>query len=196
MQDRRLDRRRRFCESGIALFGTVGYAATSVAAVCKHASLSSRQFYEEFADREGLLREVYDHAEDDAAVAVESAVLGGFDGGGRLDEVLDAGVSAFVNYFAADPRLTRICFVEVVGVSEAFERHRADRRTRWGTLLSAVSSTGIERGLIQQQTDQILWTGFIGAVNAIVVEQSESPDLTSADTLRAIGTLLHRGVLG
>ncbi|MGB3303341.1 TetR/AcrR family transcriptional regulator [Gordonia sp. (in: high G+C Gram-positive bacteria)] len=196
IEDRRLDRRRRFCESGLALFGTAGFAATSVATVCKHASLSSRQFYVEFDDRESLLRTIYDQIEDAASTKVEAAVTAAFEAGGNLDEVLDAGISVFVEHFAADPRRTRLCFVEVVGVSAEFERYRAERRTRWADLLSAVASIGIDRGLITEPADPLLWTGFIGAVNTITVAQSNSPELTSDDTLRAMRTLLHRGVLG
>ncbi len=196
MQDRRRDRRRRFCESGIELFGTRGYAATSVAAVCKHAALSSRQFYEEFEDREHLLRTIYDEAEDAASAAVVQAVGEAFPVASSIDTVLEAGIAAFVDRFSTDPRLTRICFVEAVGVSPAFERHRAQRRVRWGESLAGIASAGIERGLISAGSDPLLWTGFIGAVNAVIVEQVNSDVLTANDTLRVMRALLRHGVLG
>lgn len=196
MQDRRRDRRRRFCESGVELFGTQGYAATSVAAVCKHASLSSRQFYEEFDDREHLLRTVYDDAEDAASAAVIEAVGVALPVATTIEEVLEAGIEAFVAHFSDDPRLTRICFIEAVGVSPAFEEHRSQRRERWGQSLNAIADAGVERGLLESGTDPLLWTGFIGAVNAVIVAQVNSAELTSADTLRVMRALLRPGVLG
>ena len=196
IQDRRRDRRRRFCESAVELFGTRGYAATSVATVCKHASLSSRQFYEEFDDREHLLRTVYDDAEDAASAAVVEAVGEALPVATGIDTVLEAGIRAFVDYFSADARLTRICFVEAVGVSPAFEELRAARRSRWGDSLAEIAAAGIERGLISNGTDPLLWTGFIGAVNAVIVAQVNSDELTPDDTLRAMRALLRHGVLG
>jgi len=196
MQDRRRERRRRFLDSAIELFGTQGYAVTSVAAVCRHAVLSSRQFYEEFNDREHLLRTVYDQTEDAASAAVVAAVQAAFTDDSSLDAVLDAGVGAFIDYFSADPRLTRICFIEAVGVSPEFEEHRATRRSQWGESLAAIADTGIERGVLSGGVDALLWTGFIGAVNAVIVEQMNSPDLTAEDTLRVMRAMLRRGVLG
>ncbi|EGD55270.1 TetR/AcrR family transcriptional regulator [Gordonia neofelifaecis] len=196
MRDRRRDRRRRFCDSAIALFGADGYAATSVSAVCKHAALSSRQFYEEFGDREHLLRTVYDETEDAASGSVIEAVTRSFERATAIEAVFDAGIRAFVEFFDADPRLTRICFVEAVGVSPAFEEHRAERRARWGASLDAITATGVERGLLADRPDALLWTGFIGAVNAVIVEQVRSADLTTEDTLRVMRTLLRPGVLG
>ncbi|KJR00283.1 TetR/AcrR family transcriptional regulator [Gordonia sihwensis] len=196
MHDRRRDRRRRFCDSAIALFGTDGYAATSVSAVCRHAALSSRQFYEEFGDREHLLRTVYDETEDAASTAVIEAVERSLETAAEIEAVFDAGIRAFVEFFGADPRLTRICFVEAVGVSAEFEEHRAEHRTRWGASLDAISAAGAERGLLTARPDPLLWTGFIGAVNAVIVEQVRSADLTTEDTLRVMRTLLRPGVLG
>ena len=46
-------------EAGLELFGTVGYASTSVRAVSAAASLNSRYFYESFSSREDLLYSVY-----------------------------------------------------------------------------------------------------------------------------------------
>lgn len=196
MEDRRRDRHRRFCDSAVELFGTQGYAATSVAAVCKQAALSSRQFYEEFDDREHLLRTVYDAAEDAANTTVLGAVGAALTVATSIDEVLESGIKAFIDYFSTDPRLTRICFVEAIGVSPAFEEHRVQRRIRWSESLSGIASAGVERGLLSRSTDPLLWTGFIGAVNAVIVAQVNSEDLTPDDTLRVMRTLLRHGVLG
>ncbi len=46
-------------EAGLDLFGTIGYARTSVRAVSAAASLNSRYFYESFSSREDLLYAVY-----------------------------------------------------------------------------------------------------------------------------------------
>ena len=60
IEERQAERRDRLIEAGIELFGTQGYAATSVKAICTEAGLTERYFYETFNDREDLLSEVYD----------------------------------------------------------------------------------------------------------------------------------------
>src|SRR6516162_11210681 len=56
---RQADRRERLMEAGLELFGTLGYARTSVRAVSAAASLNSRYFYESYRSREDLLYAVY-----------------------------------------------------------------------------------------------------------------------------------------
>ena len=46
-------------EAGLELFGTLGYARTSVRAISAAASLNSRYFYESYRSREDLLYAVY-----------------------------------------------------------------------------------------------------------------------------------------
>ena len=47
-------RRERIIAAGIELFGTVGYRAATVGAVCETAGLNKRYFYESFATLEDL----------------------------------------------------------------------------------------------------------------------------------------------
>src|SRR5690349_17857471 len=52
---RRAERHERLMEAGLELFGSEGYAATSIERLCATASVSTRNFYEEFPGREALL---------------------------------------------------------------------------------------------------------------------------------------------
>lgn len=53
--ERRAQTRERLLEAGLELFGTQGYADTSIRAVSTAASMNSRYFYESFSSREDLL---------------------------------------------------------------------------------------------------------------------------------------------
>jgi AcrR family transcriptional regulator len=46
--------------AGLQVFGTYGYANTSISDVCRAAGVTTRHFYEEFASREALLIATYD----------------------------------------------------------------------------------------------------------------------------------------
>src|SRR5271167_4968356 len=72
-QERRAQRRERLLEAGLELFGTAGYAGSSIRAVSAAASLNSRYFYESFSDREDLLYHVYKCIVSEVAAAVVEA---------------------------------------------------------------------------------------------------------------------------
>src|SRR5687767_13409420 len=55
LAERRSERRDAMLAAGLELFGTKGYAATTVEEVCRRAYVSSRNFYEEFENRLDLL---------------------------------------------------------------------------------------------------------------------------------------------
>ncbi len=196
VDDRRRERRARFLDSALQLFGTQGFAATSIPAVCKHAALSSRQFYEAFTDREDLLRALYDEIQDATMATVSDAVVAALDRQGTLDEVLDAGVIAFVTYYNDEPERIRISFVEVIGVSPAFEAYRRERRLQWASLLGAVSDRGAHQGLELASTDPLVWSAYLGAVNAAIVENAENPETSVDDVIRVMRRMLRPGVLG
>lgn len=195
MTDRRRERRERFLAAAVELFGTIGYAGTSVPQVCRAAGLSTRQFYQEFSDREDLLRTLYDQNQDRAMAAVATAVLERVATEDDLDTVLDAGVRAFVEAFD-DPRQARITFVEVVAVSPAFEEYRHARRARWGELLQTALQAGAERGLDVDTATPLQWTAYIGAVNSVIVERTLDPTIGPEQIVATMRTLLRPGLLG
>lgn len=195
-QTRRAERRRRMLDAALEEFGTNGYAATSVAAVCRRSGLSSRQFYEVFDNRESLLRTLYDEiqrAAQEHVLAVVSAARA-HDGGPAA--FVDAGVAGFLDYYERDPRLVRVCFIEVIGVSAEFERHRNDARRRWAQRLAGLADAVAEQGLVPRRDYVLDWLVFLGAVNAAVVERTIDPAI-GIDSLRAVLTrMITPGVLG
>ena len=58
-EERKAERRERFLEAGLELFGTVGIRGAKVRALCKEAGLTERYFYESFEDTDALFIEVY-----------------------------------------------------------------------------------------------------------------------------------------
>src|ERR1700676_2886142 len=71
--ERRAQRRDRLLQAGLEVFGTNGYAASSIRAICAEASLNSRYFYESFSGREELLYHVYTDIVHEIASAVLTA---------------------------------------------------------------------------------------------------------------------------
>jgi AcrR family transcriptional regulator len=121
LQERRTERRERLLDVGLQLFGTRGYAQTTIEQICAAARLNPRYFYEEFETREALLGAVYERHVRAVAERVRSAI----EAAPRDPRVrLEIGLRAFLDGSLADERAARINYFEVVGVSPELERLR------------------------------------------------------------------------
>ena len=98
--ERREIRRRQLIDAGIERFGTDGYAATSVKAICDEAGLTERYFYENFRDREALLKAVYEILIRDATSAVLEKMN---EVDGDADAMLKAGLATFLTVDDSEP---------------------------------------------------------------------------------------------
>lgn len=129
--ERRAQRRERLLEAGLELFGTEGYADSSIRAVCAVASLNSRYFYESFTGREDLLYHVYKRVVREVAAVVLDATARE----STIEGQAEAGLRASWTFLAQDPRKARVISIEVVGVSERLERLRRENRHAFAEIL-------------------------------------------------------------
>ncbi|TDE18764.1 TetR/AcrR family transcriptional regulator [Actinomadura sp. 6K520] len=165
-EERRADRRERLLAAGLELFGTRGYAATSIERLCGTASVSTRNFYEEFSGREELLAALHRDINERASAALATAYAGTADA--DLPTRVERAVRAFVTVTASDPRWARIAFVEVIGVSAGLEQHRLRWRSRWEDTLVAMAREAVDRGEAADRDYRLTMIAVIGAVNNLV----------------------------
>lgn len=165
-EERRAERRERLLAAGLELFGTRGYAATSIERLCATANVSTRNFYEEFSGREELLTTLHSTINERAAQALAAAYAEAADA--DLRARVGRAVHAFVTVTASDPRWARIAFVEVIGVSAGLERHRFRWRARWEDALIAMVREAVDRGEAIDRDYRLTMIAIIGAVNNLV----------------------------
>ncbi|MGC2999091.1 TetR/AcrR family transcriptional regulator [Streptomyces sp. G35A] len=170
-EERRAERRRRFLDAALELFGAApGYRSTTVAALSEAAGLSTRQFYEEFRSLEDVLAALHLQVNDWAETAVRTAAAG------TADAPLPDHAAAIFRAYAADvthdPRRIRITFVEIVGVSPRLEEQRLARRARWIDLICAEARAAAARGEAAPRDYRLAATGFIGSVNGLLHDWS------------------------
>ncbi|MEC3978697.1 TetR/AcrR family transcriptional regulator [Amycolatopsis sp. H20-H5] len=168
--DRRAERRERLLAAGLELFGNDGYAATSIEKLCATATVSTRNFYEEFASREALLVALHDEVIERAVGAVAAAFADAADA--VLAPRIELAVRAYITTTAKDPRWARLSYVEIIGVSDAVERHRLDWRARWVALLEAEAARAVARGEAPERDFHLGCVALIGAVNELVYHWS------------------------
>ena len=138
--ERSAQRRERLLEAGLELFGTAGYAGSSIRAVSAAASLNSRYFYESFKSREDLLYHVYQRAVGELAAAVIEATVAAE----TVEDQAREGLRASWLILTTDRRKARVIALEVVGVSERLERLRRENRHAFADILvrNAMSIAG------------------------------------------------------
>lgn len=170
-QERQAERRRRFLDAALQLFGdTPGFRNTTVAALSEAAGLSTRQFYEEFRTLEDVLAALHLQVNEWAEQAVVAAVA-------EADTLpLPERAAAIFRAYAAnvtgDPRRIRITFVEIIGVSPRMEEQRLARRAGWVELVCAEAGAAVARGEAAPRDYRLPATAFIGAVNGLLHDWS------------------------
>jgi AcrR family transcriptional regulator len=175
---RRDDRRTRLVDAAVEIFGTTGYRSATVERICAAAGLTKRYFYESFESSEALLLAAYMHAIDTlhtsmltgAATAYEAATSAGPDAAGRppsaaaLDAMVQGALEALFGTIDTDPRLARIAFFEILGVSAAVdEAYRTAIERFAGTVRMLAEPAFRDSDLSGDERDAIA-DGVIGAV--------------------------------
>ncbi|MCW8380404.1 TetR/AcrR family transcriptional regulator [Streptomyces justiciae] len=170
-EERQAERRRRFLDAALQLFGdTPGYRNTTVAALSEAAGLSTRQFYEEFRTLEDVLAALHLQVNGWAEEAVLTAVADAE--ALPLAERVAAIFRAYAANVTGDARRIRITFVEIIGVSPRLEEQRLARRARWVELVCAEAGAAVARGEAVPRDYRLPATAFIGAVNGLLHDWS------------------------
>jgi AcrR family transcriptional regulator len=165
-EERRAQRRERFLDAGLELFGTLGYANTSIRAICLAASMNQRYFYESFSTREDLLFHVYQRIVGEILADAVKATA-------RVETIEDqarAGLRAGWTILTEDRRKARVVALEIVGVSERLERLRRDTRHALADL-TAQNALTLAGADVQPYLDPVLTArSLIGAVVEVLVD--------------------------
>jgi AcrR family transcriptional regulator len=153
---RQAERRERLMEAGLELFGTLGYAHTSVRAVSTAASLNSRYFYESFTSREDLLYSVYQRIVGDIFTRAAEATAAEK----TIEAQARATLRAAWTAVTEDRRKARIVALEVVGVSERLERLRQETRQALAQF-TADNALSVAASGVRLRLDPVLTARFL-----------------------------------
>lgn len=133
--DRDGARRQRLLEAALQLYGTLGFRATSIQALCHESGVSSRSFYELFPARgassaqealsaqESLLEQLYTILNEEITEALATLTIPA--NASLLDTTVHV-VSAALMPMLGDERKARVLEVEAVGVNDSLETRRRE----------------------------------------------------------------------
>ncbi|MBJ8346573.1 TetR/AcrR family transcriptional regulator [Antrihabitans sp. YC2-6] len=159
-QQRQDERRTKLIEAAYELFGTIGYRSSTVEKICATAGLTKRYFYESFDSSESLLVATYVYTTD----RLRERAVSGTASATTLDDALHHMLGGFFGAIADDPRLARITFFEILGVSPEVDRtYRRVTETFVDTLIAMI---GPSLGSTTVPDDQlrVIASGLAGAL--------------------------------
>lgn len=164
--ERRAERRSRLLEAALDAFGTRGYRAVSIEQLCAEAGISTRNFYEEFANRETLLIALHDDLNARALEAVVAAISE-LDPGDIEGRAL-AGVRAYFSVMTSDRRWARIALIETVGVSPEAEAARQAAIERFAAMLEFEAARWRDLGVIPDRDFRLSAIAIVGAIYGLI----------------------------
>lgn len=176
-EDRSDERRRKLLAAGLELFGTQGYAATSVKALCTQAGLTERYFYESFRNREDIFMVVAGRSA--AGLARQLAPLMQRPPENVQDQVRD-GLQIVFQWFRDDPRRARVQLIEPLTIGPQMTEMYRQVTGGFILMLRDMAVKWFGPALQAQQLDaQLLSTAMVGAVvemtKAWVLEDCPQP---------------------
>jgi AcrR family transcriptional regulator len=160
---RELERRERWLDAGLELFGTLGFRSTSLRALSRQSGIAERYFAENFTDVEDLFvavhQRIHDQLTDDVTRALGAA-------GPSVQAQARAGLGALIGGFARDPRCARIKLVEsAVAGPRAEAARQAGQQLVATFLMRGLESTVRLAGLRME----VLGLGLAGAVSDLIL---------------------------
>ncbi len=166
-EDRASRRRRQLLDAGLEVFGTQGYRQATVRQLCREAKVADRYFYEQFDHAEDLLLAVYEECTGRLEQAVLAAVAD-LDAGAAVEALAESGLDAFLGVVEADPRLARLVWFEVLGVSSRVEAAYLERMHAFGRLLLGLLG---ERSLeiVEEPESAVVVDALVGGISHAVM---------------------------
>lgn len=158
-QQRLSERREKFLQAGLEIFGSQGFRAGTVRALCKQAGLTERYFYESFSDTEELLKAVYERHM--SKLQIDLLQVAQQDQPSLAQRVNNA----LTVFFQAmrDPLVARISLTEILGVSSKIDRLYQANTQNFGALVMRYIQLEFPQIKIEPEQAATVGTALAGA---------------------------------
>jgi AcrR family transcriptional regulator len=147
-----------------------GYAATTIADIVMHARVSKRTFYEHFADKEACLMALYAQGCEQLLAVVRNAAAGG---GRPWKELINNGVTAYLNALEGLPAVTRTLLVEIQAAGPKAFRLRQQMQRRFADALVEVVEEARAADPAIPALSPLLAIALVGGVHEMMLQVSD-----------------------
>ena len=183
-----LERRERLLNAGLELFATLGYAHSTIEALCSTAKVTTRHFYQIFPSREALLMALYNQITDELNAVLLAAIQADH---ATFPEKMQHVVEALVTHYLSDTRRARVGVLEVVGASPVIEQRRREViHDIAGHLQHFLQSTTPQP---QTTPHHYHWLAIavVGGLNEVMAEWLMQPQLSLEQLTQEILLIAH-----
>lgn len=181
-ETRAKDRKEKLLIAALDVIGTEGFKAATVRKVCGKAGLTERYYYEAFGNAHGMLQQVYEQQINRLAATLYSAIT-------MVEQtptaIAEAALTSLFGAMKKDPRMARVIYIEVVGVSEALDEVYRHGQRQFDDLLVKIARPLCPAENITDLDDQLIASALVGAVAQV------SRDWVLADYDRSITVLVN-----
>ena len=192
-EERVAQRREQFLKAGLEVFGTVGFRGATVRRLCSEAKLTDRYFYESFANIEALLVAVYNQQMD----LIRDQLLASAPNNLAASDIDSFIVSALDSFFAQveDPRVARVCMVEVEGVSPEVDALYNECITGFAQLIMNLGRQLYPNWNINDDESEMVGIALIGAMRQTTITWLLSDYRHKRESLVAATARIFRGLV-
>ncbi|MEU7837424.1 MULTISPECIES: TetR/AcrR family transcriptional regulator [unclassified Nonomuraea] len=182
-EQRLADRRERLMTAAYTLYAKPGFVATTIERLCSEARISNRAFYECFGGREELLQALHERCAEETLAVVAKALQ---EAPATLDDRMQAGIRAYIEFSTADWRRARIMHLEVRRSGDILT---ASRQRAVDSFARLVEEAAAEFPLGAEPNRRLVALGVIGALQELLIEWLLSEEPPSIDEL--VGVAVH-----
>ena len=184
--------RERILEAAADVFADKGFHGAAVDDIVRASDSSKGSFYFHFPNKQGIFVALLDHLTQRLFDRVESAVAVSGNPVQRLDQALQAALTAF----AQRRRLARLLLVEAAGLGHAMDERLMAIHERFIRLIQRHLDEAVAAGQIEPLDTQLAATAWMGALNEVVIRwlYTGQPDQLQPVAAFALRALLLRSI--
>lgn len=191
-EELRAQRHQRLIAAGTELFGDRGYAATPIEAVCSHAKVSTRHFYEQFEGRESILHAVYASLVERMEEIVRVSLT---ETRSPLTQRVADTIEAAVYFLLDEPRRGRILCIEAVGVSAVMEKKRRQTTHSLAEIIRRYANLMADNGVLPERDYHLPAIALVGMFNELIAEWLTEDTGLSAEEMSREAKILFRAMI-
>ncbi len=181
----------RLVEAFAAAVSEKGYAATTVADIVRHASVSKRTFYECFEDKEACFLVAYEEFASRVIQAIEAAA----NAPATWEEKLEEAIRTYLGALQLAPALTRAFQLEIHAVGERALTHRRRVLSEFAELLRGFVVRAHEERPEIRSISSAMAMAIVGGINELLLVEMERGTTGKFGELEETALALVRAVV-
>jgi len=183
-EQRRADRRQRLLTAALEVFTTHGYHTARIEQLCSKASVSTRNFYEEFTSKEDVLLTLHEQI-NAAGLAKVTAAMKTLSADDPVQTRISRFLDAFWEAVGGDPRLSRLAYLEAPGATPAMQVQHQQWIYHWAAVIETEADQAANRGDAPERDYRLIAVGLVGALTGLLREWQANTRPSSSEEIKA-----------